>query len=222
MADATHHDDNPIKGQGKRKRPAAEGSENGSPQQARTRRKAGAANLPPFIIVDDVAYLDPEEENLAASKEKIDISSMDDLDMAERFDLGDTISRSGGARGDSLVDLLDEAFDTLALDEADGDSRPGKVERTITRTSASISSVDANGIVGRVEIDEIAITEPTAETEFEEEGEPDLDELVKVDAAVEVDKPEELERFIDRALTMEGVSVDDSVRIYLREIGRTA
>jgi RNA polymerase primary sigma factor len=223
MADATHQDDNSVKGQGRRKRAATEGSANGTPQaSSRNRRKPGAPNLPPFIIVDDAAYLDSDEENLGASNEKIDISSMDDLDMAERFDLGDTMSRSGGARGDSLVDLLDEAFDTLALDDADGDSRPGKGDRTLTRTSASISSIDANGIVKRVEIDEIAITEPNTETEFEEEGEPDLEELVKVDEAVEVDKPEELERFIDRALTMEGVSVDDSVRIYLREIGRTA
>ena len=39
---------------------------------------------------------------------------------------------------------------------------------------------------------------------------------------VEVEQPEELERFIDRVLSMESVSVDDPVRIYLREIGRTA
>ncbi|MDQ5825420.1 MAG: sigma-70 family RNA polymerase sigma factor [Chloroflexota bacterium] len=223
MADATsHQDDNPVKGQGKRKGAAGEGSPNGTPQKsARAKRKSGAANLPPFIIVEDVAYLDSDEENLASSKEKIDISAMDDLDVTERFDLGDTMSRSGGTRGESLVELLDEAFDTLALDERDGASEPAKSKRSITRTSASITSIDSNGLVAEVEIDEIAISEPTAETEFEEEGEPDVDELEKVDA-VEADKPEELERFIDRALTMEGVSVDDSVRIYLREIGRTA
>ncbi|MEA2573795.1 MAG: polymerase primary sigma factor [Chloroflexia bacterium] len=223
MADATtHQDDNPVKGQGRRKSAAGEGSANGTPQKsARTRRKAGAPNLPPFIIVEDSTYLESDEENLAASTEKIDISSMDDLDVTERFDLGDTMSRSGGARGESLVELLDEAFDTLALDEMDGNTEPAKGKRAVTRTSASITSIDSNGIVAEVEIDEIAITEPSAETEFEEESEPDVDELQKVDA-VEEEKPEELERFIDRALTMEGVSVDDSVRIYLREIGRTA
>ncbi len=223
MADATtQQDDNTVKGQGRRKRAAAEGGANGTPQgSSRTRRKAGAPNLPPFIIVDDAAYLEADEENLAAPTDKMDISTMDDLDVTERFDLGDTLSRSGGARGESLVELLDEAFDTLALDEMDGATDSGKGKRTVTRASASITSLDSNGIVSEIEIDEIAVSEPAADTEFEE-GEPDLDELEKVDAAVAEEKPEELERFIDRALTMEGVSVDDSVRIYLREIGRTA
>ena len=222
MADAkTHQDDEPVKGQERRKQ-AAEGSTNGAPQtSARSKRKASGPNLPPFIIVDDAAYLDSDEENLAASKDKLDITSMDDLDTAERFDLGDTVSRSGG-RGESLVELLDEAYDTLALDGMDelgGTARPGsKGDRTVVRTSASVTSIDSNGAVEELEVEDIAVIEPAAEAEFE----PDIDELEKVDEAVEADKPEELERFIDRALTMEGVSVDDSVRIYLREIGRTA
>jgi len=56
-----------------------------------------------------------------------------------------------------------------------------------------------------------------------EESEPDAAELERADVeVVEVEHPEDLERFIDRYLSTDGVSVDDPVRIYLREIGRTA
>ena len=56
-------------------------------------------------------------------------------------------------------------------------------------------------------------------------SEPDAAELARAATDVEVaevEHPEDLERFIDRVLSMESVSVDDPVRIYLREIGRTA
>src|SRR5207248_10278295 len=80
---------------------------------------------------------------------------------------------------------------------------------------------------------QIAVVEETVESEeiLEvevtdlEEAEPDAAELARVATdveVVEVEHPEDLERFIDRVLSMESVSVDDPVRIYLREIGRTA
>src|SRR4051812_9618841 len=54
-----------------------------------------------------------------------------------------------------------------------------------------------------------------------EAEEPDEAALAVIADVVEVE-PEDLEKIVDRALNMEGISVDDPVRIYLREIGRTA
>ncbi len=230
MADATiHQDDEPVKGRRKGKRTTGKSSADSvdaqeSAASPRSRRKA-AANLPPFIIVDDAAYLDSaDEQNLARPGGDAGITGIDDLDRAERFDLGDTLTRQGGARSDSLVELLDEVFDTLALEDTLDTSTSAAAKTRITaRTAASLKGVSTDGaqvkveVVEELEIDELAELEPSLE-----ESEPEASELEEEDEEVAADKPEELERFIDRALTMEGVSVDDSVRIYLREIGRTS
>src|SRR5262249_24454003 len=119
-----------------------------------------------------------------------------DLDQAERFDLGDTLHTRGSdsARGEgSIVEELEEIYDTLRLDDSDSEVAEGL----------------------EVEQEEADLGE----------SEPDAAELAQAatDAEVaEVEHHEDLERFIDRVLSMENVSVDDPVRIYLREIGRTA
>ena len=46
---------------------------------------------------------------------------MDDLDQVERFDLGDTRHTRGSGRG-SIVEELEEIYDTLRLNDTDGDA----------------------------------------------------------------------------------------------------
>ena len=57
---------------------------------------------------------------MSAGRSGNDISSVDDLDRAERFDLGDNSRYRGGSgmRGsDTIVDVIDEAYDTLGLND---------------------------------------------------------------------------------------------------------
>ncbi|MDQ6693736.1 MAG: sigma-70 family RNA polymerase sigma factor [Chloroflexota bacterium] len=207
MADATAQHDKPLDDNPKRKAPSKKdasvrGEAQGSPSSMRKARTTGP------ISVEEDTFADPSD----TVSGKRDMGRMDDLDAAERFDLGDSLSRETGSRGDSLVELLDEAYDTLSL--VDGDISSGSLagDNIQDGSSDSLISMDV----------EVTSIETSADSEFEE-NEPDAAELARVATeGVEVDKPEELEKFIDRALTMEGVSIDDSVRIYLREIGRTS
>ena len=173
----------------------------------------------------------PEGDDLSSSADDLDIARLDDLDMAERFDLGDTNkSRSIGGRSEgSILELIDEAYDQLALTEdvlADGGT-PGKGKRASAKRNGGNGGTapiapDAADMEG--EVLEVASIEVELEDVEIEDGEPDADELARAAAAeaVEVEATEDLEKDVDRVLTMEGVSVEDSVRIYLREIGRTA
>ncbi len=63
--------------------------------------------------------------------------------------------------------------------------------------------------------------EPAALLDIAEVPEPSPSEIVAVAKDVAVEE-EELERVIERTLHMDGMSVDDPVRLYLREIGKTA
>jgi RNA polymerase primary sigma factor len=157
-----------------------------------------------------------------------DTVGIDDLDVAERFDLGDSLSRHGGSRL-GVVDLLEEAFDQLYL-QPEETLKPATRSTKRERGASSKRNGHAAGSEGlEVEIDlevvEVEPLEATAAAEDLDEGEPDADELASVEpeeAEAEAERPEDLQRFIDHALTQEGGTVDDSVRIYLREIGRTA
>jgi RNA polymerase primary sigma factor len=176
-----------------------------------------------FALLDEDSSYD---SGIEVSKES-DISGVDDLDAAERFDLGDTVhSRSGRNADNSIVDVIDEAYDSLGLDDRDLEAEVviSRTERVTVSSKRNGRSVPANGTTPEVEITVEA--EETLEVELvEEPEEPDPAELARAATeveTVEADPPEELERFIDRVLSMESVSVDDPVRIYLREIGRTA
>ncbi len=155
----------------------------------------------------------------------------DDLDLTERFDLDETFPRHATSR-ESIVELLDEAYDKLALKEDDvlevKTAASGKARLTTGGTSrafrlGAVGDVDEASLDQIYEVETTEIAEIVIEEPGFEEAEPDPDELARVATEVEVDeRPEDLERVIDRALTNEGVSVDDSVRLYLREIGRTS
>jgi RNA polymerase primary sigma factor len=191
---------------------------------ARGKRKPTADK--PFVFPDDDQPYDPDIE--ATKKADLDLAA-DDLDAAERFDLGDTVhSRSARNSDNSIVDVIDEAYDSLGLDdrELDAEVRITRTERVTVSPKRNGRSLPANGASDEVEV--TVESEETLEVEVveeAEEGEPDPDELARAATEVETEveqPPEELERFIDRVLSMESVSVDDPVRIYLREIGRTA
>lgn len=181
----------------------------------------------PEFLLDEEQYLDGAAslpDGLDIPPVKSSSSSMDDLDVTERFDLGDTVSRSTGSRHDSIVDLLDETYDRLSLDDTDV---LDKSDKAASRPAASKRNghklrVVSNDPETEPEAAEAEMLETAAPDDLEE-SEPDADELARVAVeVVETDRPEELQKFIDHALTSEGVSVDDSVRIYLREIGRTS
>jgi RNA polymerase primary sigma factor len=194
-------------------------SSNGNGSSSRAKRKAASAEQ--FIIPeDDTSY---ETGLEMGGKDDMDISAVDDLDQVERFDLGDT-RHVRGARGEgSIVEALEEIYDTLRLDDNDGDMAEqltGKPERGAAKRNGR-AAPDPGMVVSEetVEVEEIV------EIADLEEAEPDAAELARAATdveVVEVEHPEDLERFIDRVLSMESVSVDDPVRIYLREIGRTA
>ncbi len=221
----SYRDDQPEKIAEKRKpatrksggRDGAASSSNGSKYGAGS---ASALHENPLFDVNlDADLVDRSTER--------DIDRLDDLDPTERFDLGETVkARSKPSRnGDSsIVEELDEIYDVLALDESDGAMMSkGKRGASAKRNghTAAIIGVPEMGD----EIAEDAVPEVELEEEDDiEESEPDADQLARAAEVegVEVVTHEELEKVVDRALTMEGVSVDDSVRIYLREIGRTA
>jgi RNA polymerase primary sigma factor len=180
----------------------------------------------PFIFPDDDQPFDPDIE--ATKKGDLDMAA-DDLDAAERFDLGDTVhSRNSRNSDNSIVDVIDEAYDSLGLDdrELDTEVRITRTERVTVSPKRNGRSLPTNGATDEIEV--TVESEETLEVETIEEvdeSEPDPDELARAATEVETEveqPPEELERFIDRVLSMENVTVDDPVRIYLREIGRTA
>ena len=179
--------------------------------------------VPPNILDADGLFESSGDADLVDRTTKRDIDGLDDLDATERFDLGETVvSRSISSRnGDSIVEELDEIMVALALDDTDPEIAPR------SKRGGSKRNGHAAAIVGPAAMNGDLSDDPTPESDAEEldveETEPDPEDLaITDDDAVEVEAPEDLEKVVDRALTMEGVSVDDSVRIYLREIGRTA
>ena len=190
-----------------------------SPKAQSPKPKIRNPKLPDFLIVEEV-YLTGESALSEEDAEPVDTVAMDDLDMAERFDLGDKVSRGGGTRM-GVVDLLDEAFDQLHLDNEEtlGPRASKRARATASkRNGATDAAIDIDLALEVVEVMDASPSEAELD-----EGEPDAEELASVAPEEdEVARPEDLQRFIDHALTQEGVSVEDSVRIYLREIGRTA
>jgi RNA polymerase primary sigma factor len=224
----SQRDDQPTQGTGKGK-PAARKSNGrgGSTTSMATtngRRSAPVKPLSPSILEDGL--FDPTaEQDLGRFSPDPGIETMDDLDVTERFDLGDTVkARQGvGRSGESIVEELDEIFDTLVL--SDTDDAPESVAPKGKRGAGSKRNGQPVAAAGTAEIEEESEA-TTLEIEIEEgeaeESEPDADALARAAEVVEVEQPEDLEKAIDRALNMENISVDDPVRIYLREIGRTA
>ena len=182
------------------------------------------------MIDGDTMFDAGADQDLASFSSAMDTQGLDDLDVTERFDLGENPkSRTVRSSGDSLVEALDEIYDTLALD--DGELGPEAPTAPATPAKGKRASSKRNGatepsVVESVLEVEIIEVESSVEMEMEEapveESEPDAAALANTADVVETERPEELEQVIDRALNMEGVSVDDPVRIYLREIGRTA
>ena len=205
-----------------------------SPARPNGRRRSGKSGgsgsrsttspRPQFLRGED-AYLDEDQALSEEESAPVDTVEMDDLDVAERFDLGDSLSRHGGARL-GVVDLLEEAYDQLYLDSEEqlkSTTRSSKRERaSSSKRNGHATSPDTLEVEIDLEVVEVEPLEATAATEELDEGEPDAEELASVaPEEAEVERPEDLQRFIDHAM-QEGVSVEDSVRIYLREIGRTA
>ncbi len=275
-------------GRGREQTQIGAGSAGVEPSMPDRRRGTQLTRVPDFPSGEDEDLLlsegildDEDELTLSAGEGQgpADMIELDDLDVVERFDLGDTFSARHTGPRESIVELLDEAYDKLALSEtgvleagragtargrassarapastgsdpalnAEPDLWPGQKPRPSQRqrrgqahepyeapqppVAGPTTAMAATGLgeeFPEIEIEEIEIYEAEAadiiagEPEFEE-AEPDPDELARVATEVVVDeRPEDLERVIDRALTNEGVAVDDSVRLYLREIGRTA
>jgi RNA polymerase primary sigma factor len=201
----------------------------------RSKRKVAQTSSearPKFLLADE-SYLEDVEPSLTPHGEP-DTTALDDLDATERFDIGETLKNRGASAlaGGSIVELLEEAYDRLALDDADisGSLKPLQTERgaSSTKRNGHTAGADSagNGVLEITEeIFEVEVVEVVAETPDLDESEPDPDELARAATEVQVveeERPEELERAIERVLSTEGVSVDDPVRIYLREIGRTA
>jgi RNA polymerase primary sigma factor len=230
MADSMSHND--LKGNGATRktdsRKRAPGKSNGRSSPSRQSGAGGSAD--PFrsvnplneSLLDEEAILglDPDDEGSS----KRDNQELDDLDVTERFDLEDTaMSRHGGSRSEGrIVDLIDEAYDGLSLNDNDvldvpktAKSRRGTPKRN-GQTPSDSDIIEVELIEVEVEVMEVEIEEPEPE-----EGEPDPESLAHVEV-VEEERTEDLEKDVERALNMEGISVDDPVRIYLREIGRTA
>jgi RNA polymerase primary sigma factor len=222
----------PDAGTAKRKPTAHRADGKGTTPKAPTNgnghRPAPANPLPANMLDND---FDPGDQGLADSSAQIDIQGIDDMDATERFDLGETVKskRSRARSGDnSIVEELDEIFDTLVLDDSEVSDNPvpvkGKRGAPAGKRNGQTPSADGDG-PGDTEVLEVISLEVEEEVEAEvevDEREPDADALARVVDVVEIDRPEDLEKVIDRALNMEGISVDDPVRIYLREIGRTA
>jgi RNA polymerase primary sigma factor len=199
------------------------GNGNGSSSTPRARRKAN--NVSSYMLSDDDNSYDSDSN--MGGKDDLNISTVDDLDRAERFDLGETRhSRGGGGRNEgSIVEELEEIYDTLQLDDNDDETDEPPVtkpERASAKRNGRVApNPDLKVVEVTVEVEEVL----EVEVSDLEETEPDAAELARAATdveVVEVEHPEDLERFIDRVLSMESVSVDDPVRIYLREIGRTA
>jgi RNA polymerase primary sigma factor len=88
--------------------------------------------------------------------------------------------------------------------------------------SDPVSDEAVGGMDGAsAEVDELEEVEGAAAPDRADQTEPEAAEIVAVAKEVAVPE-EELERVIEHTLHMDGVSVDDPVRLYLREIGKTA
>ena len=218
--------------------PRPERSVDNPPVQKSTTLRKGATrrvtnDVKPHLLLDDDPNIYDEDINFASKADRSS-AAMDDLDRAERFDLNDTQFRNGMRSADSIsiVEVIDDTYDNLGLTD-DGAILP-KLARASARPKRNGRVSPIEELTGdqdeedeSVEIleGEIEVVDDTDDTDDTEEEEPDAIELADAAtevAVVEVEHPEELERFIDRVLSMESVSVDDPVRIYLREIGRTA
>ncbi len=189
-----------------------------SAASSRSKRKLA---VEAFILSEEDATYDSGID--VGGKGDLDISSVDDLDQVERFDLGDTLHMRGGRAEGSIVEELEEIYDTLRLDDNDSDV----TEALISKPERSSGKRNGRAVPDQEAptLEEAAEPEEALEADGPdlEESEPDAAELERADVeVVEVEHPEDLERFIDRVLSTDSVSVDDPVRIYLREIGRTA
>ncbi|HST04950.1 MAG TPA: sigma-70 family RNA polymerase sigma factor [Chloroflexia bacterium] len=210
-----------------------EGATDNPPTPISTRSRKGASrrvsnDVKPILLPDDSGIFD-EDINFAPKADRNN-AAMDDLDRAERFDLDATQFRNGGRSTDSIsiVEVIDDTYDNLGLTD-DGTILP-KLSRSGTRAKRTGRGTPIEALANNHSEDDEA--EDILEVEIEvvddaDETEEEPDAIELADAAtevevVEVEHPDELERFIDRVLSMESVSVDDPVRIYLREIGRTA
>ncbi len=217
------HDDQPVGSIGKK---ATAGIErNKASTSTRSKRKSGLSRFP---FEEETLFDKDAGPALDGPMAPMDVSSLDDNDTAEQYDLNETLApRAAGTRGgESIVEELDEIYDLLALEEDAPQEAPVAPKRPRTAAGSKRNGHGVSPDTVAVEI-EVEILEATTlgvgiGPQFEE-IEPDPAELARVVTdVVEVDPPEELQKVIDRALNMEGVSVDDPVRIYLREIGHTA
>jgi RNA polymerase primary sigma factor len=196
------------------------GRKRGKASQNGAGRTASSTPKTPFRIVED-NYM--EEEGLEQGGRPAADVVIDDLDVTERFDLGDSLNRHGNSRL-GVVDLLEEAYDQLYLDTEESLKTSGRGTKKERGGKRNGHTPNAGSIEIEVELEvtEVETLEASPSDELDE-NEPDAEELATVDPEeAEAEKPEDLQRFIDHALNQEGTSVEDSVRIYLREIGRTA
>src|SRR5215210_2552134 len=112
-----------------------------SARNKRRRTQTSAEGQPKFMLAEE-GYLD-DGENSLNNQGEADTTALDDLDVAERFDLGETLNNRGGHGGGSIVELLEEAYDRLALDDADVPSS----SRKSSTSERSTSSTKRNGHV---------------------------------------------------------------------------
>src|SRR5919197_183434 len=122
---ASHNDDRPEPAPDiptKKRKPTARKTEGAratpkpSTKPSSNGRKSAPVNpIPPSMLDTD---FDTAEQSLADPSAEMDIQGLDDLDVTERFDLGETVKRSRSRSGDSIVEELDEIFDTLVLDDS--------------------------------------------------------------------------------------------------------
>src|SRR5437870_596236 len=121
---ASDNNDQPLE-EGPKKHKSTQGELNAGatttakPRTVTRRRKIAPVDSISASMLD--GDFDPSaEQDLDDSSADIDIQGLDDLDATERFDLGETVkNRSRKHAGDSLVEALDEIFDTLVLNESD-------------------------------------------------------------------------------------------------------
>src|SRR5689334_1405031 len=100
-------------------------------------------------------------------------------------------------------------------------ARPSGAPPAPAVPEAEESTADPTAQAG-AEIDDLELEpEEAVAADITDVPEPAEAELAAVAKEVEVEEAE-LERVIEKTLHMDGVSVDDPVRLYLREIGKTA
>src|SRR6476661_4793774 len=97
------------------------GAHNGAAHAAApagTSRKASSINRS-SMLDNDGLFDTASEQDLAAFSSGADMQGLDDLDVTERFDLGETGRSRTNRSGDSLVAALDEIYDTLSLTDSE-------------------------------------------------------------------------------------------------------